>query len=338
MKKLNVEIKYSPLYRPQAMGMIERQHRAIKDSLKAAIEDMTEKHQNKWLDYLPFVILGKNSSLQPDIGASPNELAFGTGLQIPGQLLVDPDQVPSAESLQNLLHSVKLKTSNPAVQPSRHCKAEKPLPDIPSDVTHVYTRQHKTTGLQVPYEGPFKIDSRPSRSTLKLEVGLYSNGEKRFEIRHLNDVRLAHPDSLTAPASRPKLGRPARSSPVDGQTPTELPTGSQASSNQSTNRLSPDPNPPKDQPAVDNKQAAGAAEAAVRNPRLQNHATSNPEDRVPASATPGGLSMDAPAKRAARSTRNPNPYYVDSIEAHRPWSASPEDIRTLNESINRSMG
>ena len=58
MAKLNVNIKYSALYRPQAMGMIERQHRSLKDSLKAAINDLADKHQNKWLDFLPFVVLG----------------------------------------------------------------------------------------------------------------------------------------------------------------------------------------------------------------------------------------------------------------------------------------
>ena len=40
MAKLNVDIKYSALYRPQSIGILERQHRSLKDSLKASIEDM----------------------------------------------------------------------------------------------------------------------------------------------------------------------------------------------------------------------------------------------------------------------------------------------------------
>ena len=53
MSKLNIKVKYSALYRPESMGMLERQHRGIKDSLKAAIVEMDEKHQNKWIDHLP---------------------------------------------------------------------------------------------------------------------------------------------------------------------------------------------------------------------------------------------------------------------------------------------
>ena len=33
-------------YRPQSIGMLERQHRPLKDSLKAAIEDMGQKYQD----------------------------------------------------------------------------------------------------------------------------------------------------------------------------------------------------------------------------------------------------------------------------------------------------
>ena len=63
MAKLNVDIKYSALYRPESQGMLERQHRDMKESLKASIQDMVDKHQNKWMDHLPFVLLGKRVSL-----------------------------------------------------------------------------------------------------------------------------------------------------------------------------------------------------------------------------------------------------------------------------------
>ena len=102
MSKLNVNIQYLALYRPQSMGMIERQHRSIKDSLKASIQDLAEKHQDRWLDYLPFIVLGKNSALQPDVGASPNELAFGSNLRIPGQLIQDP--TGTIEVLQHVIN------------------------------------------------------------------------------------------------------------------------------------------------------------------------------------------------------------------------------------------
>ena len=172
---------------------------------------MAEKHQDKWLDHLPFILLGKRVALQPDIGASPSELTFGKNVRIPGQLLVDPGAPPTELELQQLLHKVRNNTNRPAVQPSRHNKPEPPLPGIPLDITHVYTRQHKAQGLQTPYEGPFPIVERPSRSTVKIDVGTYKSGEKRYEIRHLNDIKIAHPKSLAAPAQRPTLGRPPQS-------------------------------------------------------------------------------------------------------------------------------
>ena len=91
MAKLNIKVQYSASYRPQAIGMLERQHRSIKDSLKAAIEDMGQKYQDRWMDYLPLVLLGRRTSLQPDVGASPSELTFGTNVRIPGQILFDPE-------------------------------------------------------------------------------------------------------------------------------------------------------------------------------------------------------------------------------------------------------
>ena len=45
MSRLNIEVKYSALYHPQSVGLIERQHRSIKESLKASIEEMVGKHQ-----------------------------------------------------------------------------------------------------------------------------------------------------------------------------------------------------------------------------------------------------------------------------------------------------
>ena len=94
MDTLNIDVKYSALYRPESIGMLERQHRSIKDSLKAALVEMGEAHQDKWLNHLPFVVLAKNSAVQEDIGASPNELAFGMNFRLPGQLLRDPGPPP----------------------------------------------------------------------------------------------------------------------------------------------------------------------------------------------------------------------------------------------------
>ena len=243
---------------------------------------------------------------------------MGLNVRIPDQILKDPGTIPTEEDLKDLLYQVRVNTNNPPVQTSRHKRPEPELPPIPSDVTHVYVRQHNATGLQVPYEGPFKINSWLSKSTVKLEVGLFKNGEKRFEIRHVNDLKLAHPDSLAAPAVRPRLGRPTKSpsSSVDGQINTDL------------------PNPTKSLLSSKNKQTSSTGRAFSASPsndsattELVDHATSNVSSRQPASAESsansefqGLITGPPPAQpfgRPIRSTRNPNPAYVDSY-----WLAS----------------
>ena len=37
LSKLNIKVRYSALYRPESIGMLERQHRGLKDSLKSAL-------------------------------------------------------------------------------------------------------------------------------------------------------------------------------------------------------------------------------------------------------------------------------------------------------------
>ena len=319
MKTLHVDIKYSALYRPQGIGLLERQHRSIKDSLKAAIEDMVDKHQGRWMDHLPWVLMGRRNAVQPDIGASPSELAFGMGMRIPGQILNDPGDPPTTEELGQLLERVRTGTNRSAKQTSDHSKPEPKFPEIPAHVTHVYTKQHKAQGLQTPYEGPFLIESRPSRSTVRIEVGQYKSGEKRYEIRHFNDLKIAHPDSLAAPATRPKLGRPTTVQ-SKGQNATE------AGPNPPVQQTGPPPfcfgaNPSSLNPLNDG------------NKNNIDHATSNSGKPAASSAEAGNL------KRPIRSTRNPAPQYIDAFQwsSLRPWSASSDEIAALKDSITRNV-
>ena len=314
MSKLKIKVQYSALYRPQAIGMLERQHRCLKDSLKAALDDMGEKHQDQWLNYLPFVLMGRRTAVQPDIGASSSELAFGMNIRIPGQILYNPKDVETEESLQQMLKEVREKTNKKISQPSRHNPPEKNFPEIPNSATHAYTKQHQVTGLSCPYEGPFKIAERLSNSTVKLEVGLYKDGSIRYEIRHLNDLKFAHPDSLTAPAQRPKLGRPSGSASDASSIPTELPPvreqrQPETAPNNRIHRLSRFPNPPLDN-------SPGAQNSKQNNPAVGtkpavSHETSNTASRVPASTAGNPAQIQTSNRQPPRSTRNPKSCQTD---------------------------
>ena len=332
LEKLNIDVKYSALYRPQSIGMLERQHQGLKNSLKAALIDMGELHQEKWMDFLPFVLLGRRVAFQPDMGASASQMTFGKNVTIPGELLCEPDDIEGIQSFQNLLEKVRHKTNNEVTQPSRHSLPEKPLPEIPVEVTHVYTKQHHQTGLQPNFEGPFLVAERTSRSVWKIEVGSFKDGRKRYEYRHLNDLKLAHPKSLAAPVERPKIGRPSKttSSHLDGQTHTDSNNDGRMPSNQ-PNRLNSShqlvPKPTSGDQSEKSKQPH-STDAHVGNHSIDGHATSTSENPH----------RSEPASRPVRSTRNPNPQYVDALEwSPEPWSATKDEVADLNRQIQSSL-
>ena len=141
MSKLNIDVKYSALYCPQSIGLLERQHRSLKDSLKSALIQMGDTHQERWLDHLPFVLLGRRVAFQPDLGASPSELTFGKNVMVPGQLLSDPEKIE--DKLEDLLQNVRMATNNKAIQTSRHNPPEKGVDVLPVNA-HAYAYVHKS--------------------------------------------------------------------------------------------------------------------------------------------------------------------------------------------------
>merc|ERR1712015_2648 len=54
---LGIKVEFTPRFRPQANSAIERQHQSIKNSLKAALLEMGDKHRERWADILPWVLL-----------------------------------------------------------------------------------------------------------------------------------------------------------------------------------------------------------------------------------------------------------------------------------------
>ena len=162
----------------------------------------------------------------------------------------------------------------------------------------MYTKQHKTVGLEAPYSGPFPVVSRPTRSTVKIKVGLTRAGEDRHEVRHWRDLKVAHMAPDAKEAARPMRGRPVKTCVQSGPDSTTEKSGIQDGGNI-------------------NKPVAPSTHA---------------EDAVITNV---------------RSTRNPNPQYVDGIgppslppfpkagisNKISTWSASKEELAILNASI-----
>ena len=118
MKTFGVQVKFTPAYHPAANGAIERRHRTIKNALKASLIDMGNKHGDKWVKALPWVLLGKRIAVQPDIDASAAQLVMGKSLDIPGQVLGHPGPPLSSLETKALLEELYRMSAQPAHQTS----------------------------------------------------------------------------------------------------------------------------------------------------------------------------------------------------------------------------
>ena len=208
-ESLGIKVHYSPIYFPQANGMVERSHQTLKNSIKASLIEMADKYQENWASYLPWALLGLRSSFNKDLGTSPMEMTLGKHVQLPGTILTDPGEATSLEDINvdAILRKLQLKNNRLAVPPSLN-RANPKVETLPESVTHVYARQHNIKGLTPSYLGPFPVVSRPSRSTIEIKVGLNKDKSDRLEIRHISDVKVAHLKEDAVIAERPKRGRP----------------------------------------------------------------------------------------------------------------------------------
>ena len=240
-------------------------------------------------------------------------LCFGTNPAVPGDLLLDPGSPeltkPELQDLMTFLNKInhaEAKQTTPVIQEE--------VPEPPESVTHVYTRQHNVTGLQPQFCGPFPVVSRPSRSQVKIRVGFDKQNQPRYEIRNWRDLKILENSDLPA-AERPKRGRPSK------------PSTTQSEADNTTDRqpvavqgFPPNLKPKQIPPAVAGRQS----ESGNNQPAAESRRNSNE----------GGKT-----RLPLRSTRNPAPVYVDSVVLdHTPWSASKDDLNSINQWISRPKG
>ena len=73
---LGIDIKHTPIYWPQSNGLVERSHQTLKNAIKAQLIEMGETHQDKWMDYLPWALLGIRTAFNKDLGTFSSELTL----------------------------------------------------------------------------------------------------------------------------------------------------------------------------------------------------------------------------------------------------------------------
>ena len=206
---LGVEVKFVPPYHQSTNGAIERQHRAIKESMKASLIEMGDIHKSEWMSQLPLTMLGRRAALQPELNASPAQMVLGGEPVLPGVLV--PDTPESKQESHVLLKTLQQNAARPAVPMSRHRKIdEEYLPKEFESATHVYVKLDNPENLGQKYVGPYVIISRPTNTQVTIRVGYDKDGVARLQTHHWNNCRVAHlrPDAQEAVSRGP--GRPRR--------------------------------------------------------------------------------------------------------------------------------
>ena len=118
--QLGIEVSFSPPFHQATNGAVERSHQTIKNSLKAALIDMGDTYQTKWMQRLPFTLLGKRISYQPDLDASSADLVLGTSVHVPGALVGDPGPPLTRSEIHKLLNTLHQRAAIPMKPMSRH--------------------------------------------------------------------------------------------------------------------------------------------------------------------------------------------------------------------------
>ena len=213
-------------YHPQSNGMIERQHRIIKDRLISRIHAASSGTQS-WLEHLPFVLLGIRTSVREDSQCSPAELLYGGPLRLPGDVLAPSGTPPPASSFVQDLRSVigsagPMPVAYHGSQPSR-------VDPALSGVSHVLLRVDSVRPpLVPPYEGPYKVLGRSSDmktfTVLKRDKPLVVSIDRLKPAFFLPDSPAPLVPSLPARAvpsstASPRIPPPARSVPLTPDRP-----------------------------------------------------------------------------------------------------------------------
>ena len=296
MDNFNIKVSFTPAYHAATNGAIERQHQTMKNSLKAALVDMGNDHRDQWTKALPWVLLGKRVQYQPFLDSSSAQLVLGKSPKLPGQLVGEPGPPLNTIETRALLDQLYKLHDRPGIKMSS--KVTKFDITNTNSATHVYVKVDKPESLCSRFEGPYRIHSRPSRSTIEVELGKRKDGSLRLLTYHWSSAKVAHMREGARIAERPKLGRPPKS---------VIKPGSSSIKNSGANLRK----------SVLGEDTGTTSEC--QQTTTAGQPISDPDNNQPITG-PNGASSSSTAKiqtsrRSTRTSRNPEPRYVDVIES-----------------------
>ena len=261
---------------------------------------MGNQHGDKWINALPWVLLGKRIQVQPDLNVSSAQLVFGKSLSIPGQLLGQPGAPLTNLQTKALLEELYKLSASPPLPTST--KVNEVDLSWTKDAKAVYVKVDEPSSLAPRFEGPYPIVSRPSRSTIEVRIGSFANGNPRLQIYNWNLCKVAHLREGAPLGQRPQLGRPSKAS-----APPSTPNATVSAG---------DPNS-TDPPHVNN--ADVTVPVKPQQTTRENSAKPKQKSRGKIQTTETDSLVPSPShseymrqmSRPVRATRNPSPNYVD---------------------------
>ena len=146
LKRMGITHRPTTAYHPQCNGLVERFHRVLKQSLRC-------HNDSSWFTDLPIILLSLRNAYSRTTGTSPAKLVFRTPLRLPGEIF-------APTIIDEYVHRPAISYSN----------TRSFVPSALADCSHVWLRQEvKTSSLQRPYTGPYKVVSRTEK-TLTLQI------------------------------------------------------------------------------------------------------------------------------------------------------------------------
>jgi len=180
-RQLGVQHITTTAYHPQANGLVERFHRALKEAMKA------RSGGSAWLENLPWVLLGLRAAPKEEANVSAAQAAFGTQLQLPGPVL--PGE--HVEAVRPKIPST-VRTFAEAVQG----------PPQAGEGEFVFVKKGPQVGpLAQPYVGPFEVLQRRGK-VVQLRMG------DRVDWVSAERVKKHVGEAAVTPAVPPRRGRP----------------------------------------------------------------------------------------------------------------------------------
>lgn len=204
-------------YHPQSNGLVERMHRQLKAAIRC--------HENtQWTRVLPTVLLGIRAAWREDISVTAGELVYGQPLRLPGEFLA----VSKASNNDPASFIVELRQHFQRIRPAHEKLHGEHKTFVYKDLAttrFVFVRRDTSKGtLEMPYDGPFPVVSRGTKS-----FGVQLNGRtSNISIDRLKPAYVladeqgtepASPSSTAQPEDRRLQQQPAVSQQSDQQSP-----------------------------------------------------------------------------------------------------------------------